>query len=64
MGRETGCRHLSSVKSQNIILELPSEIAQLSITGDAAQVNPAERTNQRFIALSSGQPVAMVITLK
>ena len=55
---------MSSVKSQKIILELPSEIAQLSITGDAAQASPAERTNQRLIALSSGQPVTMVITLK
>jgi alpha-L-fucosidase 2 len=54
---------MSSVKSQSIVLELPCEIAQLSITSGAAKVNPAERTNQRLIAVSSGQPVAMVITL-
>ncbi len=54
---------LNSVRSQDIILELPSEIVQLSITGGAAKVSPAERTNQRAIALPGGQPVTMVITL-
>ena len=38
---------LSSAKSQNVILELPSEIAQLSITGGTAKVSPADRANQR-----------------
>ncbi len=55
---------MSCVKSQKIILELPAEIAQLSVTGDAAQVSLTQRNNERLIALSSGQRVAMVITLK
>ncbi len=55
---------LSCVKSQNDHPGTALRDHYLSITGDAAQASPAERTNQRLIALSSGQPVAMVITLK
>ena len=52
---------LSSVKSQTVVLELPSEISQLSITGGAAKASPADRANRRTVALPSGQSVAMVI---
>jgi len=55
---------LSSSKSQNVILELPSEIAQLSITGGNAKATPADQANQRIVALPGGQSVAMVIQLK
>jgi len=55
---------LSSSKSQNVILEFPSEIAQLSITGGNAKATPADQANQRIVALPGGQSVAMVIQLK
>ena len=55
---------LSSARSQTVTLELPSEIAEFSLTGGAAKASPAERTNQRAIALPSGQSVTMVIQLK
>jgi hypothetical protein len=55
---------LSSARSQTVTLELPSEIAEFSLTGGAAKASPAERANQRAIALPSGQSVTMVIQLK
>jgi hypothetical protein len=55
---------LSSARSQTVTLELPSEIAEFSLTGGAAKASPAERTNQRAIALPSGQSVTMVIQLQ
>ncbi len=55
---------LSSAKSQTVVLELPSEIWQLSITSGAAKVSPADRANQRTVTLPSGQSVALVIKLK
>ena len=55
---------LSSARSQTVTLELPTEIAEFSLTGGAAKASPAERTNQRAIALPSGQSVTMVIQLK
>jgi len=55
---------LSSAKSQTVVLELPSEIARLSITGGNAKANPTDCPNQRTVALPSGQSVAMAIQLK
>ena len=55
---------LSSAKSQTVVLELPSQISQLSITSGAAKAGPADSANQRTIDLPSGQSVALVIKLK
>ena len=55
---------LSSEKSQTVVLELPSEISQLSITGGAAKASPADRASQRTLALPSGQSVTLAIKLK
>jgi hypothetical protein len=55
---------LTSARPQTVIVELPSEIAEFSLTGGAAKASPAERTNQRTIALPGGQSVTMVIQLK
>jgi len=55
---------LSSTKSQTVVLELPSEIAQLSITGGAAKASPADRAKERTLTLPSGQSVALLIKLK
>jgi len=55
---------LSSTKSQTVVLELPSEVSQLSITGGAAKASPADRANQRTLTLPSGQLVALLIKLK
>jgi hypothetical protein len=55
---------LSSAKSQTVVLELPSEISQLSITSGAAKASPADRPNQRAIDLPKDQPVALLIKLK
>jgi len=55
---------LSSTKSQTVVLELPSEIAQLSITGGAAKATPADRAKERTLTLPSGQSVALLIKLK
>jgi hypothetical protein len=55
---------LRSVKTQEIILELPAEIAQVVVTGGDGQVNPAQPANQRCVVLSAGQPLSMNITLK
>lgn len=55
---------LTSAKSQTVVLELPSEIARLSITGGTAKVSPTDCANQRAVALPSGQSVTMVIKLK
>jgi hypothetical protein len=55
---------LTSAGSQAVVLELPAEIAELSITDGTAKATPANRANQRTVALSSGQPVTVVIRLK
>jgi hypothetical protein len=55
---------LSSAKSQTVVLELPSEISELSITGGAAKAGPAGPANQRMCELPGGQSVAIVIKLK
>ena len=54
---------LTSATSQTVTLELPSEIEQISVTGGAAEVSPAERANQRVVAVPGGQLVTMVIRL-
>jgi len=55
---------LSSAKSQTVVLELPSEVSRLSVTGGAAKATPAPRANQRILRLPSGQSVALAIKLK
>ena len=55
---------LSSAKSQTVVLELPSEISQLSITDGAAKASPADHANQRTLTLPGSQPVTLVITLE
>ena len=55
---------LNSAKSQTVVLELPSEISQLSVSDGLAKAGPADRANQRTIALPSGQSVSLVIKLK
>jgi hypothetical protein len=54
---------LSSARPQTVTLDLPSEIEQLSVTGGAAEVSPAEHLNQRIVAVPGGQLVTMVIRL-
>ena len=55
---------LSSAKSQTIALDLPAEIAELSVLDGAAEVNTTDPADQRRIALPSGPPVTLAITLK
>ena len=55
---------LSSAKSQTIALDLPAEIAELSVVDGAAEVNTTDPADQRRIALPSGPPVTLAITLK
>jgi len=54
---------LNSRTAQTVVLELPSEISQLSISDGAAKARPADRPNQRTLALPGGQPVTLVILL-
>ncbi len=46
---------LRSDRPQNIILELPFQIAQLSVIDGVARVSPADLANQRTITLPSGR---------
>ena len=46
------------------VLELPSEISQVSVTNGTARVGPADRANRRTVALTGGQSVSLVIKLK
>lgn len=55
---------LTSARPQTVVLELPSEIAQCSVTGGDAKASTTNRADQRSIALPSGQPVTLVIKLK
>ncbi len=55
---------LKSAKSQTVILELPSEISQLSVMDGLAKAGPADRANQCTIELPSGQSVTVVIKQK
>ena len=55
---------LRSNRSQDVILELPSQIAQLSITDGVAKQSPTDLANQRTIALPSSQSVSIDIQLK
>ena len=55
---------LSSARPQTVVLDLPSEIAQCSVTGGDAKASTTNRADQRSIALPSGQPVTLVIKLK
>jgi hypothetical protein len=55
---------LSSSKSQTVVLELPSDISQLSITDGVAKARPADRANHRTLTLPGSQSVTLVIKLK
>jgi len=55
---------LTSSKPQTVVLQLPAEIAQLSVTGGTAKVDAADQANRRTIELPSAQAVSMVIELK
>ena len=55
---------LNSARSQTVTLELPLEIADVSLRGDAAKVSPTQQTNQRAVELPGGRLVTMVIRLK
>jgi hypothetical protein len=55
---------LHSASSQTIVLELPTEISQLSITDGDAQASPADAAHQRMLALPGGQSVTLAIKLK
>jgi hypothetical protein len=55
---------LSSARSQTVTLELPSEIAEFSVTGGDAKASTTNRADQRIIAIPSGQPVTLAIQLK
>jgi hypothetical protein len=55
---------LKSAQAQTVILELPSEISELSVTGGLAKAGPADQANQRTIALPSGQSVTVAIKQK
>ena len=50
---------LRSNRPQNIILELPFQIAQLSVIDGVARVSPADLANQRTITLPSGSSVSI-----
>lgn len=55
---------LKSARAQSVVLELPSEISRLSITGGTATASPTGRADQRTISIPSGQPVKVVILLE
>jgi alpha-L-fucosidase 2 len=55
---------LTSSKSQTVVLELPAEIARLSVAAGTAKVDAAEHANQRSIELPGDQDVSLVIELK
>jgi hypothetical protein len=55
---------LRSAKPQTVVLELPSEVAQVSVTDGPATAGPAKQSNQRTIALRGGQPVTVEIELR
>jgi alpha-L-fucosidase 2 len=55
---------LTSSRSQTVVLELPAEIVQMSITSGTAQVDAADQSHQRTIGLPGDQPVSMVIEWK
>ena len=47
-----------------VVLELPAEIDQLSVTGGTAKVDAADQANRRTIELPNAQAVSLVIELK
>jgi hypothetical protein len=55
---------LRSTQSQTIVLELPTEISQVSVTDGTAKAGPADHANQRTLTLPSGQSVQLVIELE
>ncbi len=55
---------LRAAKSQTVVLELPSEISQFSVTDGLAEVARPAGTNHRAVSLPSGQSVSLAIRLK
>ena len=55
---------LKSAKAQTVVLDLPSEIVQLSGTDGPAKLGPADQANQRTVSLPSGKSVSLIIKLK
>jgi len=55
---------LRSAKAQTLMVELPSEIAQLSVKGGPAQAGPGQHANQRSLQLPGGQSVTIVARLQ
>ena len=52
---------LKSTRAQTVILELPSEITQLTITNGMAKAGPADLANQRTLSLPKSQSVTVTI---
>jgi alpha-L-fucosidase 2 len=63
---ENGRVHVTmrSAKSQTVVLQLPSDITQLSVTAGTAKVSRADRANQRKVELPGGQVVTLELALK
>jgi hypothetical protein len=55
---------LVSKRAQSITLELPSEIAEISVTDGKAKISKANGPNQRRVSLPAGKPVTIAIGLK
>jgi hypothetical protein len=55
---------LTSAQPQTVSLELPGEIARLSILQGDAQAGNGDGPNQRLVTVPGGQPVSMRIDLK
>ena len=55
---------LTSAKAQSIVLALPADIAQLTVTSGAATITGAKQANQRQVSLPAGQEVSLEILLK
>jgi hypothetical protein len=54
---------LRSAKPQKVVLELPAEISQLSITSGAAKAIPADEVNHHTIVLPGNRSVSLAIRL-
>ncbi|SMP71257.1 Glycosyl hydrolase family 65, N-terminal domain [Neorhodopirellula lusitana] len=51
-------------RSQSVVLELPSEIAELTVVDGKAAIAPAEHANQRTLSLEKGKPITLEILMK
>ncbi len=55
---------LRSKRPQNVVLEFPSQVDQVSVNEGSAKLNPPELANQCSIALPGGESVSLVIHLR